>query len=504
LPAARPTDRRPRVVIVGGGFGGLACAKGLAGARVDVLLIDRRNYHQFTPLLYQVATALLSPPDIAYPFRASLRHQRNAQFRQARIVAVDLEQRLLRTASGERIRYDYLVLATGSENDYFGNRDLAEATLGMKTLEEAQRLRNHVLACLEHAAATDDQVERRRWLTFLVVGGGPSGVEYAGALIELLKLVLGREYPGLPRAEARIVLVEGAPRLLPPLPEKLGRYAQRVLKRRGVEVVTGALVATVKGDRVLLSNGVEIQARTVVWSAGVQPTDPIGADKQPGARARRLAVDERLRLRGHPEAFVIGDLASVVEDGRELPMLSPPAIQEGRFVARAITDAIQGTSRSDPVFCYRDRGTMAVIGRNSAVASIWGLRLTGIAGWVAWLGVHLYYLIAFRNRLVVLINWGWNYLRTDRPIRIITTSDSDPAVNQLAAITEETPAARGRWDPGSVSSSAAADLPQTEHQPASTRGCAARNRGDGRQRGAVDPSVGIGWKDSQDTTTLRR
>jgi NADH dehydrogenase len=306
-------------VIVGGGFGGLACVKGLAGARVDVHLVDRRNHHQVTPLLYQVATALLSPPDIAYPFRASLRHQRNAQFRQARIVAVDLEQRVLQTATAERIRYDYLVLATGSENDSFGNRDLAQATLGMKTLEQAQRLRNHVLACLEHAAATDDQLERRRWLTFVVVGGGPSGVEYAGALLELLKLVRGREYRDLPRDEARIVLVEGAPRLLPPFPEKLGRYAQRVLERRGVEVITDALVATVNSDRVKLSNGAQIQARTVVWSAGVKPTNPIGADKQPGARAQRLEVDERLRLRGHPEVFAIGDLASVLQDGRELP-----------------------------------------------------------------------------------------------------------------------------------------------------------------------------------------
>jgi NADH dehydrogenase len=373
-----------------------------------------------------------------------LRHQRNTQFRQARIVAVDLEQRALQTAAAERIRYDYLVLATGSENDYFGNRDLAEATLGMKTLEQAQRLRNHVLACLEHAAATDDQLERRRWLTFVVVGGGPSGVEYAGALVELLKLVLGREYRDLPRDEARIVLVEGAPRLLPPFPEQLGRYAQRVLERRGVEVITDALVATVKSDRVELSNGAQIQARTVVWSAGVKPTDPIGADTQPGAHARRLEVDEHLRLRGHPEVFVIGDLASVLQDGRELPMLSRPAIQEGRFVARAITDTVKDRSRSSAVFRYRDRGTMAVIGRNSAVASIWGMRLTGIAGWAAWLGVHLYYLIGFRNRLVVLINWGWNYLRTDRPIRIITTSDSDPVVNQLTANAARTTAASDR------------------------------------------------------------
>jgi NADH dehydrogenase len=422
--------RRARVVILGGGFGGLTCAKRLGRARVDVLLIDRRNYHLFTPLLFQVATALLSPPDIAYPFRAGLRRWRNVRFRQASIVAVDFEQRELRAADGQRLAYDYLVLATGSENDYFDNPGLAEGTLGMKTLEQAQRLRNHVLACLEHAAQAETEQERRRWLSFVVVGGGPSGVEYAGALLELLKLVLGREYPGLSRALARIVLVEGAPRLLPPLPEKLGRYAQRVLERRGVEVLTEALVTDVIGDRVELSNGAQIEARTVVWSAGVRATNPTG--EVAPARSRRLDVDDRLRLSGHPEVFVIGDLARVIDDGRELPMLSPPAVQEGRFAAGMISDDIRGAGRARKPFRYRDRGAMAVIGRNSAVASIWGLQLTGLVGWMVWLTVHLYYLIGFRNRLVVLVNWGWNYLRADRPIRIITASDADPSVSRLA------------------------------------------------------------------------
>lgn len=427
---------RPRVVILGGGFGGLACAKRLGRARVEVMLIDRRNYHLFTPLLYQVATALLSPPDIAYPFRAGLRRWHDVSFRQASIVAIDFEQRMLHTADGQRLAYDYLVLATGSENDYFENPGLAEATLGMKTLEQAQRLRNHVLACLEHAAQAEVEAERRRWLTFVVVGGGPSGVEYAGALVELLKLVLGREYPGLSRALARIVLVEGAPRLLPPLPEKLGRHAQRVLERRGVEVLTQAFVTDVVGDRVELSSGAWIEARTVVWSAGVRATNPTG--EASSVHSRRLDVDERLRLASHPDVFVIGDLARVIDRGRELPMLSPPAIQEGRFVARVISDEVRGAGRAGRAFRYRDRGAMAVIGRNSAVASIWGLRLTGLVGWMVWLVVHLYYLIGFRNRLVVLVNWGWNYLRADRPIRIITTSDADPTVSRL---TPEQPAA---------------------------------------------------------------
>lgn len=387
-------------------MGGLACAKRLGRARVDVLLIDRRNYHLLTPLLYQVATALLSPPDIAYPFRAGLHRWRNVRFRQASIVAVDFEQRELRAADGQRLPYDYLVLATGSEDDYFDNPGLAEGTLGMKTLEQAQRLRNHVLACLEHAAQAETEPERRRWLSFVVVGGGPSGVEYAGAL------------------------VEGAPRLLPPLPEKLGRYAQRVLERRGVEVLTEALVTDVIGDRVEFSNGAQIEARTVVWSAGVRATNPTGEVAH--ARSRRLDVDDRLRLSRHPEVFVIGDLARVIDDGRELPMLSPPAIQEGRFAAGMISDDVRGAGRARRPFRYRDRGAMAVIGRNSAVASIWGLQLTELVGWLVWLMVHLYYLIGFRNRLVVLVNWGWNYLRADRPIRIITASDADPSVSRLA------------------------------------------------------------------------
>jgi NADH dehydrogenase len=412
-------------VIVGGGFGGLACAKKLAGAPVEVTLVDSRDYHLFTPLLYQVATALLNPGDIAYPLRAVLRRAPHVRFVQGTLAAVDFERRLARTGLGRELAYDYLVLATGSVSDYFGKPALAEATLGMKTLEQAQRLRNHVLACLEHAAQTDDEGQRRGWLTFVVVGGGPTGVEYAGALGELRRLV-SREYPEFSASQLRIVVVEGADRLLPSFPEKLGRYAQKVLERRGVEVKTGALMAAAGPEGAALVGGEEIPARTVVWSAGVRATEPPGTAGLERVRAHRLRVDERLHPAGLPEVYAIGDLAG------ELPMLSAPAMQQGRYAARAIIAAVRGGNAPGP-FRYRDKGTMAVIGRNAAVANVAGLQLTGFLGWSAWLAVHLYYVVGFRNRAVVFLNWGWEYVRRDRPTRMITTVEPDPVVEALRA-----------------------------------------------------------------------
>ena len=424
---------RPRVVIVGGGFGGLACAHRLAGRPVEVMLVDRRDYHQFTPLLYQVASALLTAPDIAYPFRAAFRRVSNVRFLHAEATGVDLDRRVVQVGAEGAAPFDYLVLATGSENNYFGNPALAAHTLSMKTLPQAQRLRNHVLACLEHAAQAHEEVERRRWLTFVVIGGGPTGVEFTGALLELLRLVLGRDYPELAPKLARVVLVEGTERILPAFPARLGRYADRVLERRGVEVLTGALVERASQEGVLLADRREIPARTVVWSAGIRATQLAGTEQLPHSRSRRLATDERLRIADHPRVFAVGDVASVQIDGRELPMLSPPAMQEGRYVAQAILADLRGSPAPRP-FRYHDKGTMAVIGRNAAVGSIGRLQLTGLLGWFAWLAVHIYYLIGFRNRAVVLINWAWNYLRKDRPIRMITNVDRDPLADQLTAI----------------------------------------------------------------------
>lgn len=417
-------------MIVGGGFGGLACARALDGEPVDVLLLDRHNYHLFTPLLYQVATALLNPSDIAYPLHRAFRRSRNVRFRQVAVSDVDMDRKVVRTRAGDELPFDTLVVATGSANDYFGNAELAARTIGMKELGEAMRLRNHVLACLEHASQVPSTDERRAWLTFVIVGGGPTGVEYAGALAELLRLVLGRDFPDLSPALARIVLVEGQDRLLGAFHPKLGEYAERILRDRGIEVRTSVLVQKATDDVVVLSSGDEILTRTVVWSAGVRPQDPVRTPDAPRSRSRRLDVDGHLRLAGTSDVYVIGDAASVAHRGGELAMLAPPAMQEGRYVARSILDSVRGVAALGS-FRYRDKGTMATIGRNAAVAEVGGVRLRGFSGWVAWLVVHVYYLIGFRNRLAVLWSWGWDYLRRDRPIRLIIRSHGDPLADEF-------------------------------------------------------------------------
>ena len=372
-----------------------------------------------------MATALLNPADIAYPFRAVLRRAPNVRFHQGSVEFVDFDRRSLRTAAGHELVYDHLVLATGSVSDYFGNPALEEVTLGMKSLPQAQRLRNHLLACLEQAAQAPNDGDRAEWLTFLVVGGGPTGVEFAGALTELKRLV-GREYREFPSTQMRILVVEGADRLLPAFPEKLGRYARTVLERRGVEVKTGTVMTDAGPERASLASGETISTRTIVWSAGVRAARPGGTDGLAAGRAQRLPVDGHLRLADHHEVYVLGDLAE------GLPMLSAPALQQGRYAARAILAAVEGREAPGP-FRYRDKGTMAVIGRNAAVADVFGLQLTGFVGWVAWLAVHLYYLVGFRNRVAVFFNWGWDYLRRDRPTRLITTVDPDPAVASLSS-----------------------------------------------------------------------
>lgn len=414
------------MVIVGGGFGGLACARELDGHPIDVLLVDSHNYHLFTPLLYQVATALLNPSDIAYPLRACFRRSTNVNFRQARATAIDFDAKTIQLDAGATITYDYLVLATGSTDNYFGSQHLEVFAFGLKTLEQALRLRNHVLSCLERASQARDDAERTRLLTFVIVGGGPTGVEYAGALIELLELVLGHDYPELSPAQARIVLVEGLDRLLATFPKRLGRYAERVLRQRGVEVRTGVVVAKVTDRSALLGDGREIQTATVVWSAGVRPNEPMEVPEPPRSRSGRIEVDAGLRIVGRRDAFAIGDVASIRHGNDELPMLSAPAMQAGRHVARVIRNEAGLTAGSTrgphKPFRYRDKGTMATIGRKAAVGQIGPFTFTGFTGWIAWLTVHLYYLVGFRNRLAVFASWGWNYLRKDRPLRIIVSA----------------------------------------------------------------------------------
>jgi NADH:ubiquinone reductase (H+-translocating) len=421
---------RPTVVIVGAGFGGLTCARRLNGTSVSVELFDRSGFHLFTPLLYQVATALLNPSDIGYPLRTVFRHSENVRVHQAMVVGVDVTQRSVRLSTGQNVSYDYLVFATGSTDNYFGNDAVADASLGLKTLEQAARLRNHVLACLERADEEKDPDERRALLTFVVGGGGPTGVEYSGALGELIHLVAGRDYPGVPRAEVRIILVEAGARLLGGFSKHLGDYAERILRKRGIQVRTGTRVETADERSVTLTGSSVIATRTVVWTGGVRPSLPATDPPLVVALSQRAKVDSHLRVVGRKDVFVIGD-AAACEDGGELPMLSAPAIQQGRYVARAILRDVAGRPGDSP-FRYLDKGTMATIGRNAAVAHLrGGVELTGFLGWLAWIFVHIWYLIGFRNRLAALFSWGWNYVRFDRPIRIILQAVPDPLVSAI-------------------------------------------------------------------------
>ncbi|MEX0781675.1 MAG: NAD(P)/FAD-dependent oxidoreductase [Dehalococcoidia bacterium] len=421
---------RPRVVIVGAGFGGLACARKLAGKPVEVAVIDRNNYHLFTPLLYQVASSLLNPSDIAQPVRAIFRGKRNVRFVRGEVLGVDFERRTVRLEGGAEEPYDRLVLAVGSTTNFFGVSGAEEGALGLKDLGEALELRNHVLGVLERATQAQDAGERERLLTFVVVGGGPTGVEYAGALSELLKLVVPREYPELEGVSWRIVLVEGLPRLLNAFPEKLSEEARRELVKKGVEVRLGTRVTAAAEEHVQLDGAEPIGAGTLVWAAGVRPSGLAGTLDVGRSRSGRIEVDAALRVRRRDGVYAIGDVASFVQDEREVPMLSAPAMQQGRHAAANILRELAGERARR--FRYRDKGSMATIGRNDAVAQVGRLQLTGFPGWVAWLVVHLYYLIGFRNRLVVLMGWAWNYVRLDRPVRIIARAGEGGGTREKA------------------------------------------------------------------------
>jgi NADH:quinone reductase (non-electrogenic) len=408
----------PRVVIVGAGFGGLACARALRDEPVEVLLIDRHNYHLFTPLLYQVASCLLNPSEIAAPLRKVFRAVDNVRLRVGEVTGVDFDRRCVYLADGAEIEYDELVLAAGSTTNYFGNHDLAHHVLGLKDLAQAINLRNHVLACLERAALATDAADRAHHLTFTIAGGGPTGVEYAGALAELVRLVLPHEYPEIDPHEVRIILLEGGDRLLPAFTPRLSAYARRELERRGVEVRTSALVANADERHVELRDGETIATATLVWTAGVRPSDLVGTTGAAETKSHRFDVDDHLRVRGVTHAYAIGDAAAARDKkGNELPMLSPPAMQAGRFVARDLLARRHGEEIR--AFRYHDKGTLATIGRTAAVGAVGPFQFTGYLGWVVWLAVHLYYLIGFENRVRVLMRWAWYYVRYDRPVRAL-------------------------------------------------------------------------------------
>ncbi len=413
---------RPRVVIAGAGFGGLTCARALKRAPVDVLLVDRNNYHLFTPLLYQVASAVLDPGEIARPVRQLIRPLRNADFLLANVTGADFEQRRLLTDHGP-LAYDYLVLASGSQSDYFGNSSLAKHAFGLKDLDEGLAVRNRVLMRFEEARWTDDREQRRTLLTFAVVGGGPTGVEMAGALAELTRLVLSRDYRDLDLGLVRVVLLEAAGFLLGTFAEPLREAARRSLEKKGVEVLLKAKVADVAAGSIRLVDGHEVPASTVIWTAGVRASEVGSAVGFSLGRQGRVQVLPTLQATGHPEVFVIGDLAGPMDDGTPLPMLIPVAMQEGRHVGATIKDLLRGYGATN--FRYTDPGIMATIGRNSAVAQLGPIRLTGFLGWLMWLFVHLINVISFRSRIVVLVNWAWDYFFYDRPIRLIVRAADD-------------------------------------------------------------------------------
>lgn len=397
---------------MGAGFAGLNAAKALKGADVDVTIIDRRNFHLFQPLLYQVAMAALNPSDIAFPIRSVFRRQANVvRVLLGEVTEIDLDRRQL-TVDGEVVEYDYLVVATGATHSYFGNDDWEPLAPGLKTVEDALTMRARVLKAFERAEA--DPSDAERLLTFVVVGAGPTGVELAGALEEIAVHALGDEFDVVDPATARVILVEGADRVLPPYPESLSASAQRQLESLGVEVKTNALVSEIDERGVTLSDGERIEAGTILWAAGVQAS-PLGEHLGEVDRAGRVLVEPDLSLKDHPEVFVVGDLAAV----EGVPGVAPAAIQMGRHVGRLIRTGIRKP------FKYQDKGSLATIGRARAVADMKSLRFGGFPAWFAWLAIHIWYLIGFRNRLWVLAGWAWNYLTFRRGARIITEVPKD-------------------------------------------------------------------------------
>ncbi|MGH7549060.1 MAG: NAD(P)/FAD-dependent oxidoreductase [Gemmatimonadales bacterium] len=411
-PAAPPT-----VVIVGSGFGGLRAAHALRKAPVDVVLLDQNNYHLFQPLLYQVATAGLEPEQIARPVRAILRGQKNFEFRMVQVTGVDFGARQVATGNGP-VRYDYLILAVGGETNYFGLESIVRHGFGLKSVVDAVAVRNHVLLCFERAMLEADTERRRALLTFVVVGGGPTGVEMAGALSELIWLVLVKDYPRLNIKDVRVLLLEATDRLLAPMPAWLREAAAQTLGHKHVEVRFGAAVQDYDGTRVLLKGGEVVPAHTLLWAAGVKAVSLTARLGLPTAQQGRVVVTPALQVPNHPEVYVIGDAAYLETDGLPLPMMAPVAIQMAETATRNIVRQLSG--EPPRAFRYKDPGQLATIGRNAAVAYIRGIGFKGFPAWVVWLIVHIIQLIGFRNKLLVLINWAWDYFFYERAARLIT------------------------------------------------------------------------------------
>ncbi len=409
--------RRPRVIIIGGGFGGLYAARALKRANVDLLVLDRTNHHLFQPLLYQVATATLAPTDITAPIRWLLRKQENTSVLMTEVDRVDVDRRVVIAGDGVEYPYDFLIVAAGARHAYFNHPEWESEAPGLKSVDDAIELRRRVLSAFERAELTDDEAGRRAWLTFVLVGGGPTGVELAGMLPTIAKHSLPRDFRRIAHEDVRVVLLEGGPRVLPSYPESLSEHARRDLEALGVEVRTGALVTSLDNGVVQTADGDSIRTNTVMWAAG-NAASPLG--KSLGAeldRAGRVRVLPDLSVPGHPEVFVVGDMVTLEQDGKHVPGVAPAAMQMGPHAARNIQRSLEG--REYVPFRYRNKGDLATIGRHRAIADFGFLQVTGGLAWWFWLLLHIMYLAGFRNRLSVLIEWGYSYFTYERGARLI-------------------------------------------------------------------------------------
>jgi NADH:ubiquinone reductase (H+-translocating) len=406
-----------RIVIIGGGFGGLYAAKTLAKTPVRITLVDRRNYHLFQPLLYQVATAALNPSDIAAPIRAVLRKQKNVSVIMGDATTIDPERKIVTMADGE-LAYDILIVATGATHSYFGHPEWEENAPGLKTIEDALEIRRRVLRAFEAAERETDPERQKAWLTFVIVGAGPTGVELAGALSEIARQTMLRDFRRINPSSARVILLEGKERVLPPYPPPLSAKAAAQLRGLGVEVMTDAIVTRINDHEVCIGD-TTIPTRTVLWAAGVQASPLARSLGVPLDRAGRVIVEPDLSVPGHREVFVIGDLAAVNnDDGSLVPGVAPAAIQEGTHTAKNIARMMNGQPTLP--FRYRDKGSLATIGRAAGVADFGRLKLSGFIAWFAWLAVHIFFLIGFRNRVLVILQWAWAYITYQRGARLIT------------------------------------------------------------------------------------
>ncbi len=409
-------DSLPRVVIVGGGFGGLTAAQKLASESVQITLLDRRNHHLFQPLLYQVATAGLNPSDIAMPIRRILRHQKNVEVLLAEVTSVDLNRKVVTSDDGE-FPYDYLIVATGARHSYFGRDDWAKFAPGLKSIGDALEIRRRVLSAFEFAEREPDPVKRHAWLTFVIVGAGPTGVELSGALCEIARHALARDFRRIDPTQARVILLEGSPRVLPPYAPELSEKARQQLASLGVDVRTGQMVSSIDAEGVHIGEDF-IAARTVLWAAGVTGSRlgrMLGVELD---RANRVIVTPELSIPGYSEAYVVGDLATLKQNGVPIPGVAPAAMQEGEHAAQNIMRTIRGEARTP--FRYHDKGSLATIGRSAAVAQMGRFKLSGTIAWLAWLFIHVMFLVGFRNRVLVVIQWAWSFVSYDRGARLIT------------------------------------------------------------------------------------